>query len=336
MIGLVKTKPGVGHLALQHVDVPGPGPGEVVVDVHATGVCGTDLHIADDHYAHVPPVVLGHEVVGTVGVLGEGVDPAWLGARVACETFFSTCGTCALCRDGRPNLCRQRISIGSGVDGGFTSRMLVPARNLHRVPEGLEDHPAAMLEPLACVVNCLSDPAVVDPGDRVLVTGPGPIGLLAAMVARAAGGVVTVAGLERDAERLATAERLGFRAVAGDDWLGEEFAVTIECSGSAGGVAACLRSTERGGRLAILGLSSGDLPVPVAEVCYRELTVTSGFASIPSAWRRALALVRDGSVDLAPLVSRVAPLDEWEDVFAEVRAGRGMKAVFDPRLPVSA
>ena len=326
-IGLIKTKPGVGHLELLPVEVGGPGPGEVLIDVHATGVCGTDLHIADDHYAHVTPVVLGHEVVGTVSALGAGVDASWLGARVACETFFSTCGTCTLCRDGRPNLCRQRVSIGSGVDGGFTSRMLVPARNLHRVPDGISDHAAAMLEPLACVVNCLCDPAVVNEGDRVLVTGPGPIGLLAAMVARAAGGDVTVSGLERDADRLALASRLGFEtAVDG------EFAVSIECSGSAGGVALCLRSTARGGRLAILGLSSGDLPVPFGEVCYRELTITSGFASIPRAWRRALALVRSGSVDLAPLVTRVAALEEWEDVFAQVRAGRGMKAVFDPRL----
>jgi L-iditol 2-dehydrogenase len=308
----------------------------VVIEVHATGVCGTDLHIADDHYSHVPPVVLGHEVVGAVSELGDGVDASWLGTRVACETFFSTCGTCALCRDGRPNLCRERVSIGSGVNGGFTSRMLVPARNLHRVPDGVEDHAASMLEPLACVVNCLCDPAVVNEGDRVLITGPGPIGLLAAMVARAAGGDVTVAGLERDAERLALARRLGFRALTEDGWVGEEFAVTIECSGSAGGVSTCLRSTERGGRLAILGLASGDLPVPVGEVCYRELTVTSGFASIPRAWRRALALVGDRAVDLAPLVTRVAALDEWEDVFAEVRAGRGMKAVFDPRLRAAA
>src|SRR3954468_3689414 len=141
MRALVKTKPGVGHLALEAVDVGAPGPGEVLIDVHATGVCGTDLHIADDHYPHLTLVVLGHEVWGTVGALGEDVDPSWLGARVACETFFSTCGTCAPCRDGRPNLCRRRVSIGSGVDGGFTSRMRVPARNLHRVPEGVEDHP---------------------------------------------------------------------------------------------------------------------------------------------------------------------------------------------------
>jgi L-iditol 2-dehydrogenase len=331
MIGLVKTQPGVGHLALQNLEVGLPGPGEVLLDVHATGLCGTDLHIADDHYAHQPPVVLGHEVIGTVSRLGDGVDGAWQGARVACETFFSTCGTCTLCRDGRPNLCRHRVSIGSGVDGGFTAQMLIPARNLHRVPDGVEDAAASLLEPLACVVNCLCDPAIVNAGDRVLVTGPGPIGLLAAMVARAGGGQVTVAGLASDLERLAVAGQLGFRTVH-DGGLDGEFAVTIECSGSAGGVATCLRSTERGGRVAILGLSSGDQAVPFSEVCYRELTITSGFASIPRSWRRSLALVEGGAVDLAALVSRVAPLHEWEDVFAQVRAGRGMKVVFDPRL----
>jgi L-iditol 2-dehydrogenase len=330
VVGLVKTLPGVGHLELLPVSVGEPGAGEVVLDVHATGVCGTDLHIADDHYAHNPPVVLGHEVIGTVAALGDDVDPSWRGARVACETFFSTCGACAPCRDGRPNLCRRRVSIGSGTDGGFTARMRVPARNLHRVPDGIEDAAAALLEPLACVVNALCDPAVVNAADRVLVTGPGPIGMLAAMVARAAGGDVTVAGLERDRERLAQADRLGFRTATGA--VGDaEHAVTIECSGSAGGLATCLNATERGGRLVILGLSSGDLAAPIGEVCYRELTVTSGFASVPRSWRRALALVESGAVDVAALVSRVAALSEWEDVFAEVRAGRGMKIVFDPR-----
>ena len=150
MIGLVKTKPGVGHLALEHVDVGEPGPGEVVIDVHATGVCGTDLHIADDHYAHVPPVVLGHEVVGTVSALGDGVDASWRDARVACETFFSTCGTCAPCRDGRPNLCRQRVSIGSGVDGGLhladagPGPQPAPGARRRRGPPGLDARAAGL------------------------------------------------------------------------------------------------------------------------------------------------------------------------------------------------
>ncbi|HEY5334018.1 MAG TPA: alcohol dehydrogenase catalytic domain-containing protein [Solirubrobacterales bacterium] len=328
----MKTKPGVGHLELKEVEVVAPGPGEVLVDVHATGICGTDLHIIDDEYGHKPPVVLGHEVIGTVTELGEGVERSWLGERIACETFFSTCEVCAPCRDGRPNLCKQRVSIGSGIDGGFTSRMRIPARNLHSVPPGVEDYAASLLEPLACVVNCLCDPSVVNAGDRVLVTGPGPIGMLAAMVARASGGEVTVAGLAKDADRLAVAERLGFGALGDDSWQGEEFAVTVECSGSAGGVAACLRSTERGGRLVVIGLAGREVSIPFDEVCYRELTVTSGFASIPRSWRRSLALLGEGAVDLGALVSRAAPLGEWEDAIAEVRAGQGMKVVFDPRL----
>ena len=136
----------------------------------------------------VPPVTVGHEVCGRVAEVGPGVDPAWMGERVVVETFFSTCARCAMCRAGRGNMCAERRSIGTHVDGGFAPRLVLPAANLHRVPEWLEDAAATLCEPLACVCNALLDPAVVGAGDEVLVIGPGAIGLLAAQVARACGG----------------------------------------------------------------------------------------------------------------------------------------------------
>lgn len=339
MKALEKQAPGRGNVGLVEKEPGAPLPGEVVLDVRGAGVCGTDLHIVEDEYASFPPVTMGHEVSGVVAELGEGVDPSWLAARVVCETFYFTCGSCGYCRDGRPNLCMERRSIGSGVDGGFAPRLVVPVRNLHRIPDWLDEHAASLAEPLACVCNAMCDPNVVSPGDEVLVTGPGPIGLLAAQVARASGGDVLVVGTEKDEVRLAKAAELGFRtALAGDrealaalgDGRGAD--VVVECSGTGPGATSCLESARKGARYVQVGLAGKPVSVPIDEICYRELTVTSGFASTPRSWRRALALIESRAVRLEPLVSEVAPLDDWERVFAATREGRGIKYVFDPRL----
>src|SRR6478672_2640479 len=205
MKGLAKLEPGPGNMAIAERPAPVAAPGHVVLDVLATGICGTDLHIQAGEYTVVPPVTAGHEVCGRVAALGPGVEASWAGERVVTGTYFSTCGHCAMCVTGHPNMCARRASIGSHVDGGFAPRVAVPVRNLHRVPEWLDDASASLSEPLACICNALLDPPVIASGDRVLVIGPGPIGLLAAQVARACGGQVTVRGTARDAARLALA-----------------------------------------------------------------------------------------------------------------------------------
>jgi L-iditol 2-dehydrogenase len=331
MRGLAKLAPGRENVAV--VDRPEPElrPGYVVLAVQGAGICGTDLHIIDDEFRSVPPVTMGHEVCGVVEALGDGVEPAWLGARVVTETYFHTCGECAYCRAGRTNLCPERRSIGSAVDGGFAPRLLVPVANLHRVPEWLPSEAAALTEPLACVCHCLLDPAVVAEGDEVLVVGPGPVGLLAAQVALVLGGRVHVRGTERDLERLALAAGLGFAtSVAGHDEA-PEADISIECSGSASGMATCLERTRRGGHYVQIGLAGKAVAVPLDEVSYRELTVTSGNASTPSSWRNALALLEARRIRLEPLVSEVVPLEDWARAVAAIRAGRGVKYVLDPR-----
>jgi L-iditol 2-dehydrogenase len=324
VIGLAKLAPGEGHVELAERPERDPGPGQVALDVAAVGVCGTDLHIWLGEYPSVPPVTMGHEVCGTVAALGEGVDASWLGTRVVVETYYSTCGVCALCRAGRNNLCLERRSIGTHVDGGFAPRLVLPAANLHRVPDGLPDAAAALSEPLACVCNSLLDPPVVAPGDEVLVIGPGAIGLLAAQVARAGGGNVRLLGTERDGARLALAGELGF--ATGD---GPPPDVVVECSGSGPGIAHALTVLRRGGRLVQIGLRGAPITVPWDEICFRELSVTSGFASTATSWRRATALL--GELRLEPLVTEVVPLREWRRAFDASRAGAGVKYVLDPR-----
>src|SRR5438067_3461458 len=270
VLGLTKLAPGAGNVALSERPEPAAGPGEVVLEVVAAGICGTDIHIYDGEFAAVPPVTLGHEVSGVVAALGEGVDEAWRGARVVTETYFSTCGVCESCRAGRVNLCPERRSIGSSVDGGFAARLRVPARSLHRIPAWLDGRAAAMAEPLACC--CQSLPAgVVAAGASVLVVGPGPIGLLAAQVARADGGDVHVRGTRRDAARLELARSLGFAVSTTEDERVGEFDVVVECSGHEAGIAFALASARRGGRYVQIGLAGEDVSIPFDLGCFREL-----------------------------------------------------------------
>jgi L-iditol 2-dehydrogenase len=281
---------------------------------------------------------MGHEVTGVVSAVGEGVPSGWIGRHVVSETFFSTDGECPWCRDGRPNLCPERRSIGSGADGGFAPWMVVPAHNLHAVPEGIDPCAAALSEPLACVCQSLLDPAPVEPGDDVLITGPGTMGLLSAQVARACGGSVLMVGTDHDQVRLAAAEELGFRtALAGDDAVAAALGggygphVVIECSGSAQAMAAGLEVVRRGGRYVQIGQTDRPVPVRLAQVSFHELTITGGFASTPHSWRRAMDLLSLGMVRLEPFVTEVAPLADWQRVFADTAAARGIKYLLDPR-----
>jgi L-iditol 2-dehydrogenase len=337
-----KPAPDAHHLVLQSIPVPEPAPGQARIRVTGAGICGTDQHILDGDYSSRPPVTLGHEVAGRVDAVGPGVDDGWIGALVAPETAFSTCGTCPYCRGGRPMLCAERVSIGSGTDGGFAAAMVVPARLLHRLPDWLDDRAAALMEPLACVCNSVLDPGRVQPGEHVLVSGAGPVGLLAAQVARAAGGIVTVTGTGIDGERLALATRLGFATRNVEDAadaaalveVGRDRSldVVLECAGAGPAVASALRWLRPGGRLVQMGLLGGLVSVPFGEIVTRELTVTAGFGSSPASWRRAVRLVEERVMDLEPLISHAYPLREHEGAFDRFARRDGLKIIFDPRL----
>ena len=331
MKGVAKLAPGPGHVA--YADRPDvvAGPGEVVIDLLAAGICGTDLHIEAGEYPSVPPVTMGHEFCGVVAELGDGVDPAWLGARVTSETFYSTCGHCRWCRSGRPSICAERRSIGTHVDGAFAPRVRVPARNLHRVPDGLSDLAAAICEPLACVCNSLSDPASVDAGDEVLVIGPGAIGLLAAQVARANGGRVHVRGTAHDEARLELARSLGFETSTADrPFAGEAPDVVVECSGAAPGIAAGLETSHprRHDRPDGHPRRTGDDPVrrDLLQGAARALRLRGESHRVAARH----APPRDGAIQLEPLITEAVELADFERAFARSRAADGVKFVLVP------
>src|SRR5947209_1093911 len=209
MKAVVKTAPGVGNIDVLDIPEPETPAGHVKIAVRAAGICGTDLHIYYDEFRSRPPVVLGHEISGEVVEVGEGVERIRVGERVTTETYFSTCGSCRFCRTGRINLCPDRRSIGSAVNGGFTSYLVVPERNVHRLPDDVSFLGGALTEPLACVVHgALELPRLV-PGDVAVVAGPGAIGLLTLQAVKAAGATTIVLGTDTDEHRLRMARELG-------------------------------------------------------------------------------------------------------------------------------
>lgn len=332
MRGVTKRSDAADDVGLDEWDEPVARPGHVVLEVAATGICGTDLHIFRSEYAVTPPVVMGHEVCGRVVSRGDGVPRECDGRRVVAETFFDTCNACRHCRDGRPNLCRDRKSIGTHVNGAMAPLVEVPLRNLHPVPEDLSDAAASLSEPLACVTNSLfGERSYIEPGQEVLVIGPGAIGLLAAQVAARHGTRVRVRGTERDAARLKLAGALGFETSrAGDKTPEETFDVVIECAGNAQAYGDALRLVARGGRVAQMGLSGKPATLATDLICYKELTITSGFASNPRSWERAMRLIRGGALSLEPLITDAVPLTDWRTGFDRSFASDGVKFVLLP------
>ncbi|GAB4434730.1 MAG: zinc-binding dehydrogenase [Anaerolineae bacterium] len=340
MKGVAKVAPGVGNVELIEVPEPELRPGHVLIKVTAAGICGTDLHIYYDEFKTKPPVIMGHEVAGVVADIGEGVTNCRPGDRVTSETYFYVCGKCQFCREGHVNLCPQRRSIGSGVNGAFTNYVLVPQHNIHPLPETVDDYAGALTEPLACCVHAL-ELNRVEPGDTVVVSGPGTIGLLTMQLAKAAGARVIVLGTGRDGARMDKARQLG-----ADDAFNVEITDTLstilemtgglgadvvfECAGAGASAGHCLELVRREGRYVQVGLFGKAINWDLDQVCYKELKVSGSNASVPSAWRKALALLASGQVQTKPLISDILPVTEWQQAFEQFEQRSGFKLLLTP------
>jgi L-iditol 2-dehydrogenase len=337
VIGLMKLAPGDTRLELREVDLRDPAPGEVVIRVRYAGICGTDIHIRDDHFQSYPPVILGHEYTGTVERLGEGVDATLLGARVVCEPHAAACHVCFLCRGGNPEICASKRSPGWGIHGAFASHVVVPAWLIHRVPDHLSDEVAVLAEPMAVTVTALRRGRLAA-GDVVLVVGPGPVGLLAALAARASAAADVVVAGRVDGARLETARRLGFATTTADQagtflrerTNGRGADLVLEATGTQAGVAAAFDGVRRRGRIAAVGLSGR----PSIEVRWdfattRDADLAFAMSSSYDAWEPALTLLTRVADDAATLPTYF-PLADWEAAFRAVEERTVVKAVIDP------
>lgn len=297
-----------GEVAVEERPVPTPGPDEVLVRIDAVGVCGSDVHYYEHgrigRYIVDRALVLGHEAGGTVVAIGAGVTGHEPGRRVSLEPGVP-CRTCPQCLSGRYNLCPQmRFFATPPYDGAFCEFIALPAAFAHPVPDGLSDDAAALIEPLSVGVWACRR-AGVTVGSRVLVTGAGPIGLLAAQVARASGAAEIVL-TDVNANRLALATRLGLQTVdvstAPVAEAGYEPDVLLECSGIAGPTADAIGVMARAGRVVLIGMGDDLLRLPLSVIQERELWITGAFR-YANTWPTAIGLVTAGSVDLDALVT---------------------------------
>lgn len=342
MLAIRKLARGIGNIEIQDVSEPSAGPDQVVIKVDSAGICGTDLHIYFDEFETHPPVTMGHEVAGRIVEVGRGVTGWKQGDRVTTETYFYTCGQCANCRRGRRNLCLQRRSIGSKADGAFAEFLVTPAANAIRIPDELDLESAALTEPLACTVHGVLQTAGVRAGDNVVITGPGPIGLLALQLAKVAGASVIMIGTNQDLERLKLAKELGsddvinVQAVSDlvecvtDIFGGNGADVVIECSGAPAAAKTLTEVAARGARFCQMGLYGKAIPFDQDAVCYKELVVTGTNASVTPAWTRALKLLSERKVDARRLISHRFAIADWDKALEMMKSRQGVKIILKP------
>jgi L-iditol 2-dehydrogenase len=341
MRAIVKTAAGQGFVELQERSEPAAGTGEVLLEIGAATICGTDVHILAGEYPCRVPVTLGHEFCGTIVELGAGVSGWAVGDRVTSLPFAIVCGECRYCRAGEYGLCAARRSYGSGVDGAFARYLAVKASGLFRLPDHQDFIAGALTEPLACVVKAVFEIGALQPNESVAVIGPGPIGLLTVQAVRAVGCQVTLIGLRQDAGRI----QLGHEFGAANSFYADEadsaemiaasgadgFDVVFECSGAGRALTTALSITRKCGRLIQVGLFGKPVQADMDQMVFKDLIMRGSFTSSRSSWRRALELTGNGLVNTRPLVSDVFPLSEWQAAFTKATDRSGLKVAFIPR-----
>lgn len=336
MTNTAAVMPELGRIELRDAPEPQPGPREAVVRIEAVGVCGSDTA----YYTHGRigdwivdgPLILGHEVAGQVTAIGSEVTRVAVGDRVAIEPG-RPCRDCADCTAGNYHLCaRLEFLATPPYDGALVQRLAMDERNLFVIPDSMSFEEAALCEPLSVGIWACRR-AALQPGDRVLVSGAGPVGILAAQVARTLGASsVTVTDVSEF--RLQKARELGFDVeVSGSVPEGaghEHFDVLLECSGAPGVLAQGLWRLRNGGRAAMVGMPKQDVTLPLSRLNVKEISIAL-VNRYAHTWPTAIALVASGRVDVASIVTHRFGLEATEEAITLAsRVPDSLKAVIYP------
>ncbi len=345
MKAIVKTAPGPGNLAYTDFKDPEVRPGQVVIEVRATGLCGTDLslyHWAESmvqQFKPEIPMVMGHEFAGVVSELGPGVTGLRVGDRVTANPMMY-CGQCYFCKSGRQSICDNRPMLGLGLNGCFARFLAVRQENVYPLPPEASFEAAAMSEVLCVALHAL-DRIPLGPGDTAAVVGAGPMGFLVLLAARAAGvSRLVMTGLSADRDRLKVAQSFGVQTIVVDEadpaeavrdltrGLGAD--VVFECAGHPSGVPQALALVRKGGRIGVLGQGYADSAFNTAIVCYREVELIGVRAYDPKTWHRSYDVLASRQFPLEALVTHRLPLEEAARGIELMKSRQGLKIMFTP------
>jgi threonine dehydrogenase-like Zn-dependent dehydrogenase len=336
MRAFVVSGPGQG--ALEEVPAPVPAAGEVVVEVERVGVCGTDVELftGEMSYLHTGvsryPIRLGHEWAGTVRSIGTGVSDAWIGQRVIGDTMIGD-GTCRRCRRGHHHVCESVSEVGMhGYDGALAEQIAVPVVSLHQLPDTLDSGAGALVEPAGSALRA-ARAAATSAGDRVLVIGPGTIGLLTAMFLRANGAEVHLLGVTETSLQFARSLRFE-HAWKQSELPALPYDAVVDASNDATSPVLALAVVEPAGRLVYVGLAAAPSHIDTRQLALRDVTAV-GVLSASPVLDDTIQAFAQGSVDPRPLIAATVPLNRTADVLGGWRpddAGIGPKIQIDPRL----
>ena len=339
MKAIVKSRRERG-LWLEDVEKPEITATDVLIRIQHASICGTDLHIYNwDKWAQetIPvPVVIGHEYVGVVEEIGDEVTTVKVGDRVSGEGHI-VCGVCRNCRAGRRHLCRDTHGVGVNRAGAFADYLVLPGQNAYQIPDEISDEIAAILDPLGNAVHTALSFDLV--GEDVLITGAGPIGLMAAAVARHAGARhIVITDLKPD--RLQVAEQMGaslginakeFDATRTMKKLGmrEGFDVGLEMSGSGPALMDMIECMNHGGKIALLGLYSEPVSIDLSRAILKGITFKGIYGrEMYDTWHKMIAMLGSG-LDVKPVITHHLPFESFEEGFMELNEGKACKVVLD-------
>jgi alcohol dehydrogenase/L-iditol 2-dehydrogenase len=337
-LAVVNYSPEKYSVELREIPRATIGDEEVLLEVQAVGVCGSDLHMwtAQQSWPMKYPVVLGHEFCGVIREVGGNVTGWKEGDRVVSETAAVIDADSPLTREGRYNLDPNRRGYGAVIDGAMRSYVAVPQRILHLMPTGLSFEEAALTEPCCVAYSAVVSNARIRPGDRIIVLGPGPIGVLCAAIAKLCGAEVAIVGLESDHPRLEVAKQYGCEAILGD---ATEWAMAIDGLGADGvvdatGVSVALSNAldlvRPNGWISKVGWGPQPVNFSLDRLVQKNVTLQGSFSHNWPIWERIIHLIASGALDVRPITGGVWPLEEWHEAFETMHSGQIVKAVLKP------
>jgi threonine 3-dehydrogenase len=339
MRSLMKKERKIG-LTMEEVPVPEIGPNDLLIKIKKTAICGTDLHIYNwDAWAQktVPvPMVTGHEFVGTVAAMGSAVTDYKIGDRVSGEGHI-TCGHCRNCRAGTQHLCRNTVGVGVTRQGCFAEYLSLPAGNAYKVPANISDDVAAMFDPYGNAVHTALSFDLV--GEDVLITGAGPIGIMAVAICKHVGArhvVIT----DINEYRLDLARKMGatvavnpnqkdLKTVMKDLDMHEGFDVGLEMSGNAHAFRSMIDAMNHGGKISLLGIFSGEVAIDWSQVIFKGLRIKGIYGrEMFETWYKMTAMLQSG-LDVAPVITHRFDVKDYEKGFAVMQEGLSGKVILN-------